>query len=275
MGYKFFSKNGQVLPIEQAAVPLENIAYAYGFGAYENIRLDKGIIYFADDHLERLQESARIIGVEHEFSSTFIHRAVSALIAANDVQTCNLKLLLIGGQMPAQTQLYILCLNPLFPDRKLYRTGTELITYQAERPFPHAKTLNMLQSYIAYREAKKQNAYDALLINTDGNLTEGTRTNFFVMRGKTLISPPEDKILLGVMRKAVLQVAEANNYELLFEAIGRDSLNQYDTAFLTSTSSKIMPIRSIDSHIFSGISQELRELMNMCDEFLASCGGKL
>ena len=210
MDFKYFSKNGKILPVEEAVIPLSNIEYQYGFGVYENIRVNDGVPYFLKDHIERLLESARIIGLEHTFDESFVKKSAADLVKKNGAGTYNLKVLLIGGAEPA---LYILALNPHFPDKKLYRGGADFITYEYERPYPSAKTLNMLQSYLAYKKAREAGAYDALLISSKGCITEGTRTNFFCMQGRTLISPPEDEILLGVTRKVVLKVAKEEGFE--------------------------------------------------------------
>ena len=275
MEFKYFSRNGNILPIEDASVPLSNIEYSYGFGVYESIRVSNGVIYFIEDHIERLMESARTIGLTHILTPEMVSSAIAELLAKNDVQTCNVKILLIGGRTPEDAQINILCLNPLFPDKKLYRDGIATITYGYERAFPHAKTLNMLQSYIAYRKAKEAGAYDALFLDREGRITEGTRTNFFCIQGKTLFSPNEEDVLLGVTRKAVLKVAAQNGYEVVQKDIRPADLSEYDGAFITSTSSKIIPIRSVDDFQFGEQPQALKELMAAFDEFLEQCGGKL
>ena len=275
MEYKYFSRNGETLPIEQAAVPLSNIEYQYGFGVYETIRVTNGVPNFLKDHLERLAESARLIELEHAFSDESIAEAISQLIQKNEVETCNLKILLIGGQTRESATLYILCLNPLFPDKKFYRDGVHCITYEYERMFPHAKTLNMLGSYLAYRKAKEAGAYEALFLNREGNITEGTRTNFFAMKGKTLYSAPEKDILLGVTRKAVLLAAEQNGFSIEERVVRPEDVPEYDSVFLTSTSSKILPIHSIDSLTLREPSSDLKNLMLLFDEFLKNCKGVL
>jgi branched-chain amino acid aminotransferase len=275
MEFNYFSRNGEMLPIVDAAVPLSNIEYQYGFGVYETIRIANGTIFFLDDHLERLIESAQIIGLEHSFTSTVIASSIQQLIEKNSAHTCNVKLLLVGGRTAADAPLNILCLNPLFPDKKLYRDGVACITYAYERAFPHAKTLNMLQSYLAYRKAKEAGAYDALLIDHEGNITEGTRTNFFCIKDGTIFSPPEEKILLGVTRKAVLKVAAENGFTVEQRSIKPADLANYDGAFITSTSSKILPIQSVDRMQLNVDAQSFRELMNLFDTFLDSCEGKL
>lgn len=274
MSFQFFSRDGKILPIGEAQAPLGNIEYAYGFGVYESIRVSNGAVYFLDDHIERLMSSARAIGLEHSFSGEVVTDAIAELLIRNAADTCNVKILLIGGKTAADAQLSILCLNPLFPDKKLYRDGVLAVTYQYERPFPHAKTLNMLQSYLAYRTAKAAGAYDALLIDREGRITEGTRTNFFCIKGKTLFTPDENAILLGVTRKAVLKVAADTGFAVEQKDIRPSDLSEYDGAFLTSTSAKILPLRGIDNIQFTEQPAALKELMGTFDAFLERCGGK-
>ncbi len=274
MNFKYFSQNGKILPIEQAVIPLSNIKYTYGFGVYENVRVSNGLVYFLKDHTERLFESAETIGLDHSFSEEFIKNNILDLIRDYKSETFNLKILLIGGTTKEKAILNILCLNPLFPDRKLYRDGADFITYNYERAFPHAKTLNMLESYLAYGKAKEMKAHDALLINHDGFILEGTRTNFFCIKDKIIYTPFEKDILLGVMRKVVLKVAGQNGYQIAEKNIKPEDIKSYDGAFVTSTSSKIIPIKSVDGNILN-IPESLEELMKLLNEFLDGCEGNM
>lgn len=275
MEFKYFSHNGELKPAAEAAIPLSNIEYSYGFGVYETIRVANKIPYFLLDHIERLGESARIIGLEHPFEGESIEKYIQELVKKNQLDSANLKMLLIGAKKKEEAQLFVICLNPLFPDKKLYRDGASFVTYEYERAFPHAKSLNMLQSYLAYKKAKAAGAYDALLVNRDGCITEGTRTNFFCITGKTILSPRESEILLGVTRKAVLQVARHNGYEIEQGDITWGDIQRADGVFVTSTSSKIVPARSIDELALPESPPVLKELMQLFDEFLDTCRGKL
>src|SRR3989338_3667503 len=98
MDFKYFSRNGNILPIGEAQIPLSSIEYAYGFGVYESIRVANGVVYFIDDHIERLMESARLIGLTHTFSPGTVSNAISELLEKNSAETCNVKILLIGGR---------------------------------------------------------------------------------------------------------------------------------------------------------------------------------
>ncbi len=268
MTYRYFSQNGKVLPIEQARVSLNSIEYTYGFGVYETIRIQGGTLYFLQEHCQRLMESARIIDLQHNFSADFVKKSIRELVQKTKAETCNLKILLVGGPAKDKATLSIMCLNPLFPDRKLYKNGATCISYQYERYLPGAKTLNMLPSYLAYRQARTNNAYDALLIDRENRLTEGTRTNFLSIKDRTIFTPKEDSILPGIMREAVLKIAKQNNFTIKEQDIKLTDVTKYDCAFLTSTSSKIMPIYSIDKRVVGPPSTDLRELMTTFNHFL-------
>jgi len=274
MNFRYFSKNGQILPFVDAKISLENIEYQYGFGVYETLKVRNKILYFVKQHVERLLNSARIIGLEHVFLQKQIENFIENLVRKNDILSCNIKVLLIGGKTPNDSLLYIFSLAPLFPDRKLYTKGatTESVIY--ERFLPKAKTLNMLPSYLFYTHAKSKGHYDALLIDYKNNILEGTRTNFFSVRGTTLFTPPKQKVLNGVTRQTVIYVAKKNGFEIKEEEIPQKKLLGFDGWFLTNTSSKIIPIIQIDNLKLAQIPLELKELMKLYDEFLDKSKGK-
>lgn len=255
-----------MLSATEAMIPLDNLEYTYGFGVYETIRVVKGSAKFLGDHCKRLMNSARIINLEHPFTIAEVMRATEALIEKNKIESCNLKILLIGGKTKDSTNLYIECLAPLYPGRKLYTQGAKAITCHYERFLPQAKTLNMLGSYLAYKEAKSHGAYDALLINNTGYITEGTRTNFFAIKENNVFSAPEKDILLGVTRDHVIKVAEANGFKIIECGIKPSELHNYDGAFLTSTSTKIMPLLSVDTFTWPEIPAQTKLLMQKFSE---------
>lgn len=268
MAFQYFSYNGEVKTASEAVVPLDNVEYAYGFGVYETIRLAGGKLYFIEDHCQRLMNSAQIIELEHDFNPNQVKQYVEELVKSNRVDTCNVKIMLVGGASKDEAKLYILCLNPLFVERSLYRDGVKCISENYERLYPRAKTLNMLPSYLAYRKAHVVGAYDALFIDRAGCIREGSRTNVLAFKGRSLISPPEADILPGIMREQVLQVAKKNGFKVEEQTLPLASLNEYDALVLTSASSKILPIGQIDDTKISTGSEDLRELMQLFNDYL-------
>jgi branched-chain amino acid aminotransferase len=272
--FPYFSKNGQILPVDQATMPLSNIAFSYGFGVYENIKVRNGIVYFVKQHIERLQKSAETISLIHPFKAEEIEKYLRELLEklelTGEQSSCNIKILLIGGREP---ELFILALAPHFPDRKLYSEGAKTMTVDYERVFPQAKTLNMLPSYVFYTKARENDCYDALLVSKSGTILEGTRTNFFAIKGRELFTPPAEEVLEGVTRQTVIHAAKKLGFTLHETAIPLAQITEYDGVFLTSTSSKIIPIRQIDELSFE-IPENLRELMQGYDSFLKESEGK-
>src|SRR5574342_513713 len=98
--FKYFSKNGNVLPIEEATIPLSNIEYSYGFGVYENIKVRNNILYFVNQHVDRLFKSAEVINLKHPFKHSQIKHYIQDLVNAVKEDSYNLKMLLIGGENP-------------------------------------------------------------------------------------------------------------------------------------------------------------------------------
>ncbi len=267
MQFAFCSINGSLVAREQAVVPYDNIEYAYGFGVYENIRVSNGKVLHTRRHLDRLLLSAKAIGLEYLLTIDQLEQWITELTSKIAEPSFNLKLLLVGASDPANTQFIILPLAPHFPEKKWYRDGVHAVTVKYERWLPQAKTLNMLGSYLVYREAKKAGAYDALLIDNSGNIREGTRTNVFFTKGDTVIGVPEEEILPGVTRDLLLETFNKQGISYKEEHIPAGSLSEFDGAFFTSTSAKLMPIRSIDAHNFGSPTPFLQSLVAQFSEW--------
>lgn len=269
MAFTHFSKNGVIRPLEEAFVPLSNIEYTYGFGVYETIRVVGGVPYFLADHAERLMISAALIDLAHTLSSGSIAQYVHELIDETESPAYNLKLLLVGGATKEDAMLSIVPLNPLFLEKKLYRDGVSVITYPYERAIPHAKSLNMLQSYLAYREARGRGAYDALFVDRDGFVTEGSRTNMLRLKGDTIFTSDPKYMLLGVTQKYVLKVAEELGLRVQELPAKPEDLQSYDCVFLTGSSINMLRIASVDGTPLGAASAQFDALSRAFDAYVS------
>ena len=266
--FSFFSRNGAILPMEEATVPLTSIEYSYGFGVYETICVRNGKLLFLGDHIERLLRSASLLRLKHTFQAETLGQWAQALSEKLQDDSYNLKILLIGAKLPENAVLSIIPLQPRFPEKRWYKQGVGTITVAFERPIPAAKTLNMLRSYLAQREATDRGCYEALSLHDDGCIYEGTRSNFFAVRRGSVITPPGGTILEGITRMHVLALARENGIEVKEERISATEIPQFDGAFLTSSSAKVMPVRKIDGHEFAEIPETTKKLMQLYDELL-------
>lgn len=267
-----FLLNGKVLPIEDATVSVLNIEYQYGYGVYETVRVNNNVPFFLDHHIKRLVGSAKTIGLDYNFSEQDFKDWATELVKQLNAGTYNLKFLLIGGDKNENALFYIFASSPLFPDKSLLKKGVSVITTGFERVFPTAKTLNMLQSYLAYKKAKESGCWDAIGIDRDGVLREGTRTNFFAIKGNVIYKAPKEKILDGITQQVVLSVAAKNGFQIQEHDIKKTDLNSFDGFFLTSTGLKVVPISKIDDVVFT-IPESVRKLMSTVNDFFDKCYG--
>jgi branched-subunit amino acid aminotransferase/4-amino-4-deoxychorismate lyase len=283
---KVFWKNGALLPVAEGTVPVDDVNFAYGYGVYETLKLRGGILYFPEWHAERLFHSARVIGLEHGFTPDAVLRGLEDLVRANHIKDVNLKVLLLGHSGPG-ADLYLMLLAPLFPKRRDYREGAQALLFAGERQYPEAKSLNMLVSTIAFRLAMEKGAYDAILVNRDGHLTEGTRTNLFYTDGAEFYTPPAREILAGVTRRTVIAGIDKQGWKLTERPLGLAELQAgrfildcgrekpLAGLFLTSTSTKIMPLSRVAASgtgagddVALDIPPVVRELMKAYEAWL-------
>lgn len=235
-------RNGEIIKEEEAVVPITARAIQYSFSIYEALRIIKGHIVHLDDHLARLKSSAAAIHLEIPFSDDNIERWIDKLIANDNICDATARILVIGGDYPALFITYQDLIS--YPD-SYYENGVKCEFYFGERFLPYAKTSNLLMSYIALEEAKSKGAFEALLVNKDGLITEGTRSNFYAILENKLYTADDSQVLSGVTRIAVLKAARLLGLEVVYEAPRYDDVDSFDGVFLSATSMAAMPISEI------------------------------
>jgi branched-chain amino acid aminotransferase len=249
--------NNKLVSKKDACVPIDDIAYTYGFGVYESLKVRKGKIYFKEKHVKRLLKSAKIIGLEHDFNEEYVSKGIDLLLKKIEKDAFNIKMMLIGDK----PRLFIFATNPRFVTNKEYSKGVKLVTYNSERFKPKAKSLSMLESYIAYKKARKENAYDSLFVNKKNEILEGTRTNLFFTDGETIFTIPEEKVLSGVTRENVILALKEKGIEIKEKSLKKNEIEKY-SFFITSTSIGVLPINQIDDIKLEikSIVQEVRKI---------------
>ncbi|MDD3370381.1 MAG: aminotransferase class IV [Alphaproteobacteria bacterium] len=240
--------NGKVVAESKVQIPLTSRAFFYGFAVYSSIKIVNGKPFFGPYHAARLFDSAKQIGLAHNFKKADILGSVAALVKADKVKNDIFKIVLVGASAPDENaKLFVFStgVDTAYPP-DFYKRGVKVITYRGERRLPRAKTLDLLISYLASREAAKKDALDALLIDRDGNVREGTRTNVFAIKGQTLLTPPAEKTLEGITKKIILKAA-AKEFKIKETDIPATKLKTFDEIFISSTSMGVMPVRQIDA----------------------------
>jgi branched-subunit amino acid aminotransferase/4-amino-4-deoxychorismate lyase len=254
--------DGKIVPEEQARIPVDDIAFSYGYGVYENLKVRNRALFFANEHVDRLLRSAEEIGLRIKPGREEILTSLRMLIGRLKEDSFNVKLLAVGERM------FAFATNPHYIPEKAYRDGITAITVRAQRPFPRAKTLSMLASYLAYERARAAGAYDALLVDGEGFVHEGTRTNLFVTDGTAIATPPGTHALEGVTRAHV--IASLGDIPLRERLVTERELAGTAGAFLSSTSSGVVPVSLIDGRAIP-IPPIVREAIRRFGERMERC----
>lgn len=267
MEAKFVIKNGELIDKDRACISVYNKALFFDFAVYSNIKVVQGRMFLPDLEIEKLFESAKILGIEHNFTKEKIIEWAKKLIKENGLKDALIRVLLIGPEKETEPILFLFSVGLTFYPDEFYKKGVKLITFEGERLFPTSKTKDLLLGYIAYREAVKHEAIDALLVDRDGNIREGTRSSFFVIKGNTLIAPPKEKVLEGVTRKIILEIV-SKIMKVREEDIPLEKIKEYDEHFITGTTLSIMPVRQIDNiFLREEAGEKVRTLQELFKEY--------
>lgn len=260
-------RNGEIIEEMEACVPIFNKSAFFDFAVYSNIKVIQGKMFVPEMEIEGLFESAEIIGLEHDFESGDVLDWMEQLIRINKLKDSLVRLMLLGSDGEKSPELWLFAVGLTFYPRKFYHRGIKVITYPGERFVPRAKAKNLLLNYVAYREVVDNDAIEALLIDRDGHIREGTRSSFFAFRGKTLYLPPREEVLAGVTRKIIVDLV-IDKYKIFEERIPLKDLKKFDEAFLSATTMKVMPIRQVDGKILSDkVGPHTADIQRLFDGF--------
>ncbi len=242
MEFEHVILNGQLRPTTEAKVSLFSPALFSSFGVYESIEVVEGVPFHLHDHLSRLAESAEMIELNLPYSTYEIAGWARRLIQENGNRDCLLRIIALGVTQAEDEALVALLPQPLprYPD-SYYWEGAAAITFEGSRPLPACKSLNTLVNYLARRQAIRAGVHEAIL-RTNGEITEGSRSNIFAVRRNELLTPPSDRVLSGITRDIVIRLALEAGYRASEVPLNIRDLSRFDEFFVTSTSMHIIPI---------------------------------
>lgn len=237
----------------EATLSINDIAVLRGYSVFESLRTYNRRPFHLDEHLARMFRSAELIELEIPWTREHIADVVQEIIARNSYRHATIRLLATGGEsedgiMPTGKPVLAVLITPLGErDMERFARGYKLITTRLQRVSPEAKTANYVAAVRALKEAKRQDAADALFVNKQGHVLEATRSNFFIFRGDTLVTPREG-VLIGITRDVVLELARGR-FAVEERPILLEELRLVDEAFVTSSSREITPVVQIDDLI--------------------------
>ncbi|MBK6434288.1 MAG: aminotransferase class IV [Anaerolineae bacterium] len=258
--------NGRLVTAAQAQVPVFHPALYGAYGIYESIQVASGVIFHLEEHLARLAGSAAILEMTLPHDRAQIASWIPALLAASQLQSCLLRLFVLGANGGAEGDSFIWAQSlPIYP-AQFYSEGAGAVTFEGERALPQAKSLNTLVNFLARRQAQRQGEHEGLL-QSRGTIKEGSSSNLFVVRDGRLLTPPPEEVLAGVTADIVLALAAREGIEVVAAPLAESEICAWDEAFLTSTSRHIMPLVRINGQpIGDGRPGPITQHLSRCFE---------
>jgi len=242
--------NGRLVPAGQAALPLNDLGIVRGYGVFDLLRTYGTTPFCLREHVRRLEYSAQQVGLALPWSTDELERIVLDTYAANAIPDAAIRIIVTGGpsenyMTPGNRPGLVVMVHPPSPRvQSQYTQGVKVVSTLVGRLFPTVKSLNYMGAIMAMQEASKTGAVEAIYLDEQDHVTEGTRTNLFVVRGRRLITPREG-ILKGITRQVVMEAA-ATEFEVVEAPIHYRDLAHMGEAFLTSTTKEVLPVVQID-----------------------------
>lgn len=235
-----------------------------GLSIYEVIRVFNSKPIFLEDNILRLQNSIKKSNIDIEVGDLHIEDKLDRLIRLEDMHEGNLKYVLrVTNGMPDE---YVFQIPHSYPVRDNYTNGVDTVTCSAMRENPEVKYVNPELRTLTNRLMQEKHVFEVLLVDSEGYVTEGSRSNVFFIKGNTLYTASTLYVLPGTSRKRVLDICKERHVEVAECRVSYSALNEFDAAFITGTSPLVLPIRSIDGITFNPHNQLLTELIK--DYFL-------
>lgn len=263
MGESLIYMSGQFVPQSEAKVSVFDHGFLYGDGIFEGIRVYEGNIYKCREHLVRLYESAKSIMLDIPLNIQELEDALAETVRRNDLHNAYIRLVVSRGigdlgidPLSCKKPEIIIIANQvkLFP-QEFYEQGLEIVTVPTRRNTPDAlnpkiKSLNYLNNVLVKIEARRAGVLEALVLNQDGYVCEGSGDNIFLVKKGKLITPPSYLgALEGITRESIIELASAKGYEVVETPFTRHDVYVADECFLTGTAAEVIPVVKVDDRL--------------------------
>ena len=258
---KYFLHNESIEETGNLTIDLPDTTKVF----YEVVRVVKGKGLFLEEHLDRLHKSVMLSNLNC-IDIKSIKTNIRRLLNVNYVEEKNIKLNFYCQN--ERQELYAFFVESHYPSNQMYQTGVKVELLPIERHNPNVKLENPHLRGSADKAICLSQTHEMLLVNSQGFITEGSRSNFFAVFGNKLVTPPSQQVLEGITRKMVIKLAHENYIMLEERPIHTSEISEMDGAFITGTSSKVLPIAKIANHTFATIPETTRIMMKLYDELM-------
>lgn len=257
--------DGEFVAIQDAKINILSHVIHYGSSVFEGIRCyetkNGPAVFRLEEHMQRLIDSAKIYKMDIPYTKDELVQAVIDTIKINNLNSCYIRpityrgfhaLGVNPGQCPINTTIAVWEWGAYIGAEEMEK-GAKIGVSTWRKPAPNtfpamAKAgANYMNSQLANLEAGEHGYDEAILLDYQGNVAEGSGENIFIVEGDKIVTPNLDSVLRGITRNTVINLAKDLGYEVKEEVIARERLYLADEVFFTGTAAEVTPIREIDN----------------------------
>ncbi len=215
---------------------------------YETFRTVNGIPLFIEDHLDRFEHTLRLSNIDIPYQKEEILMQVQMVIMENNLGTGNIKMVFLPGNNTGEF-LFVIYITPhKYPTKEQYMVGVPVSLFNGTRDNPNVKLMDCALRSSAEQNKIEQNVYEALLVDKDGYITEGSRSNIFFINNNKVITPPVDCILPGITRKHIINLCKELKITVSEKKVHKTNIANMDGVFISGTSRKVLPVNRVDKY---------------------------
>lgn len=279
--------NGEFVPRDEARVSVYDHGLLYGDGVFEGIRAYDGKVFKLEQHVDRLYDSARAIALDPPLTKEELTDAILETLRVNDLTDAYIRPIFTRGigdlgldprKCPEPNTIIITQQwEAMYGD--LYDDGLRAVTAGVKRNPPEAlppniKSLNYLNNILAKIQANDADADEAIFLDVNGKVSEGSGDNVFVVKDGAIRTPTTLNNLKGITRRTVIDLARDRGYEVTETDLGLFDIYTADEVFVTGTAAEVAPITEIDSRAVGDgdPGPVTRELMDGFSDLTGSVG---
>ncbi len=230
--------------------------FMYGIGVFETLRTFNHRVFQSKEHIRRLFNSANQINLKIKYSKSEIEKMLKKISAKSPHSNQRIKIISVAeGLLITSTKLKL----------KNLSKGVKCKTISIERPIPTAKTISYLETYLSHSKAQKNGYFEAILIDRNSFVTEGSRSNIFWFE-KDVLCTTKNNILSGTIRDLILKISP---FKTKLKNIKLKQLLKQKEIFITSSVIGLVAIIQIDKHKFS-IGKNTKTLIKRFQSFAAN-----
>lgn len=236
-------KNGEIISKNQ----LEELLKQDSAKIYEVIRvIDKKPI-FLKEHFERMMRSIELSGLNSKIEYYDYKKSIEILIKENNFENNNIRVSFFVMDEPIYLMYFV---KSSYPPNSFYKNGINVVMVKKHRKDPNIKFFESSLRETVDKILSEKEAFEAILVNDDDTISEGSKSNVFFVKGDLLITSKDSSVLLGVTREKVIDICNRNGMKVEKRNILVSELELFDGAFITGTSINVLPIKNVDDILY-------------------------